>query len=79
MDNKQLYTEIGLKIRSFRKSRGMTLIELAQLINKKIQYQKNQIIQFKNGYSTLMQSSQKKKKKKKRHKIIWKGAKKHKS
>ena len=36
MDNKQLYTEIGLKIRSFRKSRGMTLIELAQLINKSV-------------------------------------------
>lgn len=36
MDNKQLYKEIGLKIRSFRKSRGMSLTELANLLNKSV-------------------------------------------
>lgn len=36
MDSKQLYKEIGLKIRSFRKSRGMSLTEFANLLNKSV-------------------------------------------
>ena len=36
MDSKQLYKEVGLKIRSFRKSRGMSLTEFANLLNKSV-------------------------------------------
>ena len=36
MDNKTLYADIGMRIRAFRKNRGMTLSELARILNKSV-------------------------------------------
>ena len=36
MDNRRLYTDIGLRIRALRRSRGMTLSELSRTLNKSV-------------------------------------------